>query len=53
MDDQPKKRNADPAAAAGEDAPETPRRRAGFRRFLDWLIRGAERSRKDPGRCPT
>jgi hypothetical protein len=22
-------------------------------RFLNWLIRGAERSRRDRGRCPT
>ncbi len=24
-----------------------------FQRFLNWLIRGAERSRRDRGRCPT
>ncbi|MFP4030342.1 MAG: hypothetical protein ACLFTV_02140 [Desulfococcaceae bacterium] len=24
-----------------------------LRRFLNWLIRGAERSRRDRGRCPT
>lgn len=24
-----------------------------FRRLLDWLIRGAERSRRDRNRCPT
>ena len=24
-----------------------------FRRLLDWLIRGAQRSRRDRGRCPT
>lgn len=24
-----------------------------LQRFLNWLIRGAERSRRDRGRCPT
>lgn len=50
MDDQPKKKEAKRVSGAPE---ETPRRRTAFQRLLDWLIRGAERSRKDPGHCPT
>jgi hypothetical protein len=35
------------------DGPDAGRGKPGpFRRLLDWLIRGAERDRRDRGRCP-
>lgn len=44
----------------GEGAPADSSKDAGARpprgvmaRFLKWLIRGAEKSRRDRGRCPT
>ncbi len=30
-----------------------PQRRSRFRRFLDWLIRGAEKERRDRRSCPS
>lgn len=39
--------NAGCAASEGDGKPGV------FQRLLNWLIRGAERSRRDPGRCPT
>jgi hypothetical protein len=37
---------------SGKDAGDAPPRGV-MSRFLNWLIRGAERSRRDRGRCPT